>query len=95
MEISTGTKLESFFLFDQAQNCLNPQKSYMNIFRLLLLNKYGGQSFDFDVLSLVSLHSKGFDNFGCMKNEKNLGTSVLSFDAKPNSGKPITNKVVE
>jgi lactosylceramide 4-alpha-galactosyltransferase len=92
-EFAKGTKLQNFFERDGLANSSYPVEHLSDIMRILALNKYGGQYFDLDVISLVPLSVVNLKNFGCLEWHDSIGNNIINLDLE--SGREITDKVLE
>jgi Glycosyltransferase sugar-binding region containing DXD motif len=92
-EFSKGTPLEQFFAENKMQNSSNPIEHLADISRVMLLNRYGGQYLDLDVLSLFPITQINRTNFACPEVKNVITNAVLNLDLK--AGKAITDKYMQ
>jgi lactosylceramide 4-alpha-galactosyltransferase len=80
IEFSRGTLLEDFFHRNKLKDSNFPIEHMSDVLRVLLLNKYGGQYLDLDVLSLIPLSTANQVNFACPEDKNVVTNAVLNFD---------------
>lgn len=93
VEFSKGTQLEEFFAKDKMKNSSNPIEHMSDIVRVLLLNKYGGQYLDLDVLSLVPISVINRVNFACPEVKNVVTNAIINLDLE--GGKAISELYLE
>ncbi|KAG5680665.1 hypothetical protein PVAND_010159 [Polypedilum vanderplanki] len=80
VEFSKGTILEKFFHDNKLNDSIHKIEHMSDILRVLLLNKYGGQYLDLDVLSLIQLSAINQVNFACCEDKNVVTNAVLNLD---------------
>lgn len=94
-EFSKGTKLEKFFERDALNKSLFPVGHAADIIRVLILNKYGGQYLDLDIISLMPLAAINRVNFACAESENMVANGVMNVDTNEQGGKLFSEKYLE
>lgn len=93
VEFSKGTPLEQFFAENRIQNSSNPIEHLADLSRVMLLNRYGGQYLDLDVLSLIPISQINTTNFACPEVDDIITNAVMNLDLK--AGKAISAKYMQ
>lgn len=94
-EFSKGTKLENFFERDAIANSSFPIEHMADIMRVLVLNKYGGQYLDLDIISLVPIRVINRPNSACAENNVVIANGIMNLDTNEFGGKAISDKYLE
>lgn len=94
-ELSKGTKLENFFERDAMANSSFPIEHMADIMRVLVLNKYGGQYLDLDIISLVPISVINRPNSACAENDNVIANGIMNLDIDEFGGRAISNKYLE
>lgn len=95
IEFSKGTKLETFFQRRAMENSSYILEHTADVMRVLILNKYGGQYLDLDIVSLVPLSVINRQNFACCESDNMAANGIMNLDADEQGGKAISNKYLE
>lgn len=94
-EFSKGTKLENFFERDAMNKSLFPVGHAADIVRVLILNKYGGQYLDLDIISLMPITAINRVNYACAESENMAANGVMNLDTDEFGGKKFSEKYLE
>jgi lactosylceramide 4-alpha-galactosyltransferase len=95
IEFSKGTKLENFFQRGAMAKSSYPIEHTADVMRVLILNKYGGQYLDLDIISLVPLSVINRQNFACCESDNIVANGIMNMDADENGGKAVSNRYLE
>jgi lactosylceramide 4-alpha-galactosyltransferase len=93
VEFSKETPLEEFFAQNKIQNSSNPLEHMSDIVRILLLNRFGGQYLDLDVLSLLPISEINRENFACPESKNLITNAIINLDLE--GGKAISDLNLE
>lgn len=95
-EFSKGTKLEDFFARGVLNKSSYPLEHLSDIMRVLILNRYGGQFLDLDLISLVPLSDINRPNSACIEQFYNyIAPGIIHLDNDEHGGKEISEKYLE
>jgi Glycosyltransferase sugar-binding region containing DXD motif len=93
VEFSKGTPLEEFFAQNKMQKSTNPIEHLSDVVRVLLLNRFGGQYLDLDVLSLMPISVINRNNFACPETKNIITNAIINMDLE--GGKAISQLYLE
>jgi mannosyltransferase OCH1-like enzyme len=94
-EFSKGTKLENFFEREAMNASLFPVGHAADIVRVLILNKYGGQYLDLDIISLMPITAINRVNYACAESENMVANGVMNLDTDELGGKKFSEKYLQ
>lgn len=91
-EFSKGTILENFFERGEFEKSKFKVSHMSDIMRALVLNKYGGQYLDLDLINLVPLSIINQTNFACVEDYGHIVPGIMALDTDEKVGRDISGK---